>query len=610
MTLQRDVDLMPTRPGVYLMKDAKGTVLYIGKAKNLRQRVRQYLVPGGDGRVTIPYLMAKVESIETIVVSSEKEALLLENTLIKQHRPRYNALLKDDKTYLALKINDKHPWPKVSLVRYKGIPKDDGRYFGPYTSGEGARKTFDLLNSLFPLRQCSDQELLRRTRPCILYDMKKCVAPCVGKCTKEEYASLVDKTVKFLRGQDSDILKELYREMDAASESLEFEKAGAIYKTICQIEKTIEKQSVDTPHGFDGDVLALFRQGDEVSLSQLNFFSGKLTGSRNYHFSKVVEEDEELFARFILQHYGAVSVLPREILAPILPTGHQALEEVIAEGKRKVAIAAPQRGEKKALVEIARKNAEAAFHQEKDAVALREKMLLEMQETFRLLRYPRRIECIDNSNIAGTLVVSSLVSFLDGTKDTSHYRKYKIKNVTPGDDYGAMRETLERRFRRGKEENDLPDLLVVDGGKGHLNAALKVLEELNIASVDVIGLAKEEGRHDKGISGEQVFLPNVKDPILLKRTSPILFLLQQIRDEAHRTAITYHRKLRSKKQVHSALDDIAGIGPVKRKALLVHFGSVKALLEASEADLQSVKGLSQSNIASILAFIAAKKEGS
>ncbi len=605
-----DLNTFPVQPGVYLMKGHDATILYVGKAKNLRQRLRQYFLPRGDGRAMIPFLIPKVETIDTIVVTSEKEALLLENTFIKQHKPRYNALLKDDKAYIALRINDKHKWPMVSLIRYKGSPKPGATYFGPYTSAEAARQTLDLLHRLFPLRQCSDQELARRTRPCILYDMKRCVAPCVNKCTKEEYDRLVKRTDKFLRGQDREVVKDLYEEMQRAAEALEFEKAGAILKTISHIEKTLEGQNVDKLLGIDIDALGIYRQGDEVILTQLIFRGGKLTGSCDYNFSNIGEEDAELLETFMLQHYEKQSQLPREILLPVLLAAEdiEAISDIISANKRRVHILTPQKGEKKALIDMALANAEATFKKGKDAQAIREKVLLEMQERFHLSRYPRRIECFDNSNTAGTLVVSSLVAFYEGVKETARYRKYKIRQTTESDDYAAMREALERRFKRAKDEDDFPDLLLVDGGKGHLNIALKVLSDLNIAAaVDVIGLAKQEGRHDKGMTLEQVFLPNVKDPIILRNNSQVLFLLQQIRDEAHRTAITFHRKLRSKKNVASVLDEIVGIGPAKRKALLMHFGSVKKLLEASAEDLKAVPGISAANVKALSDFIAQKK---
>lgn len=585
------------------MKDAAGEILYIGKAKNLRSRIKQYFAPGGDGRFIIPFLVSKVASIDTLIVTSEKEALLLENNLIKKHQPRYNALLKDDKSYIALKVNHKHTWPMVSLVRYRGRPEADGLYFGPYTSAQAARATLDLLNRLFPLRQCSDQELLRRSRPCLLYDMKRCVAPCVGKCTKEEYDKYVQRTVKFLKGHDKEILKELHDEMQAAADALEFEKAGAILKTIQQIEKTIEAQSVDKPLGADADVLGIYRQAEEVTLSQLHIRDGKLMGAHHYNFSKIAQEDAELLESFLIQHYEKIDPLPHEILLPVQLENAEEISDLLSVDKnRKTLIATPQRGDKRNWQQMAYLNAEAAFKKEKNQAEIKEKTLLELQEKLRLNHYPDRIECFDNSNISGTESVSVMVAFTHGEKDKKRYRKYKVKTVSGIDDYGTFFEVLTRRYKRAKEENDLPDLLIVDGGKGHLNIALKVLAELNIVNVDVIGIAKEESRHDKGMSSEQIFIPQVKDPILLRSTSPLLFLLQQIRDEAHRFAITFHRSRRSKQLIRTTLIDIPGIGPQKCQSLLRHFGSLKKVKEATAAELKEVKGISEANVQTILEF--------
>lgn len=602
----KKLEAYPLLPGVYLMKNHAGHVIYVGKANSLRQRLKQYFVEGGDGRQMIPLLVSKIESIETIVVSSEKEALLLENTLIKQHKPKFNALLKDDKSYIALMLSHRNNWPMLELVRYKEKPDSNNFYFGPYTSAASARTTFDLLNRLFPLRQCSDQEFLRRTRPCILYDMKRCCAPCVGKCTKEEYARHVECTIRFLKGQDKEILNELKTEMYKASEALEFERAGELYKKILQIQNTLEKQMVDKPSGVDTDVLAIFRQADEVIISQLIFRQGTLTASKHYNFSQIAQDDHELLESFLLQNYEGVTSLPEEIFLPLELPEAKTIADILSVGKRsKVSILFPQRGEKKAFLTMAYTNAEAAFKQQKDIESMRQRTLLEMKEKFHLANYPRRIECFDNSNLSGSDPVSSLVAFTEGRKDSDRYRIYKIKTAEGSDDYGAMREVLERRFKKGKEENDLPDLLMVDGGKGHLNCAIAILRDLDIVTVDLIGVAKEEGRHDKGATQEQIFLPNIKDPILLRHNSPVLFLLQQIRDEAHRRAITFQRKRRGKKLIKSTLDDIKGIGPAKRKLLLNHFGSIKKLKEASLEELKTLKGLSQSNIDAIIKHFGA-----
>lgn len=594
----------PAAPGVYIMKNRAGVVLYVGKAKNLRVRVKQYFVPGRDGREMVPHLVAKVDAIETIVVTSEKEALLLENTLIKQHRPHFNALLKDDKTYISLKVNTKHEWPMVRLVRYSGKPKADGLYFGPYTGAYSARQTLELLQKLFPLRQCSDQELASRTRPCILYDMKRCIAPCVGRCSHEEYGDFVQQTIKFLRGQNTEVLKELKRQMELASDSLDFERAAHFLQTIRAIEKTVEAQHVDHLRGGDADAYGIFREGEEVALSQLLMRSGKVVGNKNYAFSDLAQEDHELLESFLLQQYESADGIPREILVPVRLEGAAAIEEILSGRKgQNVLVHHPQRGDKRALVEMAIANAQASFRKERDAKVLREKILLELEESLRLTRYPRRIECLDNSNLSGSEPVSALVAFTEGEKDTKRYRLYKLKPAVASDDYAAMSEVLTRRYRRAKEEDHLPDLLIVDGGKGQLNLAVKILSDLDISTVDIIGVAKEQGRHDRGVTSEQIFVPHARDPILLKSTSPILFLLQRIRDEAHRFVIAFQRKRRTKQTITTELDQIEGIGPAKRRTLLRHFGSVRALRAADEVAIRNVKGLSEANVQSLLKFI-------
>lgn len=605
----KKINFFPTQPGVYLMKNDQGEVLYVGKAKNIKQRVKQYFVPGRDGRLMIPFLIAKVCQVDTIVVSSEKEALLLENNLIKQYKPRYNILLKDDKTYIALKIAYKDLWPIVRIVRYRGTPEDDGLYFGPYPSAQAARQTLDLLNRLFPLRQCSDQEMARRVRPCLLYQMKRCAAPCSNQCTKEDYNHHLERTIKFLKGQDKEVLKDLQQEMERLSDNLEFEKAAHLLKTIKYIEKTIESQHVDRPLGHDADALGFYRQGEAVMLVQLLFRKGKLISSFHFNFENVVEEEEELLASFILQHYEKTIDPPPEILLPFILSDQASIEEILSsQHNQKMSLHFPQRGEKKALLEMAYINAEALFKSQKNEEVTREKTLLEMQERLKLNRYPSRIECLDNSNLAGTEAVSSMIAFTDGLKDSKRYRLYRLKKGTKPDDYAAMEEVLMRRYKRAKEEDNMPDLVIVDGGKGQLNIALEVFEKLNITAVDVIGLAKEKGRHDKGSSQEQIFIPYQKEPILLNKSSSVLFLLQKIRDEAHRVALAFHRKSRSKKTLHSALDDILGIGPIKRKALLIHFGSLKKVQLASEEELKQVKGITEANISQIKDFFQGRKE--
>lgn len=599
------LEKLPESPGVYVMKDRRGNVLYVGKAKNLRQRVRQYFVPGGDGRAMVPHLVEKVEDIDTVVVSSEKEALLLENTYIKKYKPPYNAVFRDDKSYICLKVTTKHTWPRVLVVRRRPEEIGDGVVFGPYTSALAARETYDIICKLFPLRQCSDEELLRRDRPCILYQMKRCVAPCVELCTHEDYDAIVKRVVRFLKGYDKEVLADLKEEMLRRSESLEFERAGEIHKVIKRLEATLERQNVDTMGGEDADAIGLYREGGEVVLAQLIFREGRLMDTRKHVLSGICDDDEDILRGFLLAHYRNLPERPKMILLPLPLADADILQEILSQ-EGHVEISCPSKGRPRSQVSLADENAKAAFHQEKDQRLLREKTLLEMQEKLRLSRYPGIIECFDISHIGGQEMVAAMVVFYDGEKDSKRYRKFKIRAVEGGDDYGAMQEVLQRRYQRSKEENNLPDLVVIDGGKAHLNAAVKVLEALDIASVDIISLVKEEGRHDKGATREGVFLRGAKDPVFLKN-SAVLFLLQRIRDEAHRFAITFQRHRRTKAQLKSELGSLPGIGPTKEKMLLKRFGSVKGLCEATREDLEKTPKLSHGDVETLWAFVGQKK---
>ncbi len=597
----KQLEQFPMQPGVYLMKDAEGKIIYVGKAKQLKVRVKQYFASSGDSRPMVPFLIQQIAHIDTIIVPSEKEALLLENTLIKKHQPKFNAILKDDKTFISLMINNRHPWPMLRLIRYKGKPKDNGLYFGPYTSAYAARQTYELLLRLFPLRQCSDEELKRRTRPCLLYSIKRCCAPCVSKCSKEEYESYVKGSIRFLKGQDKEIVRELYIEMEKASESLQYEKAASLLKTIRQLEHVVHSdQIVAKINGTDTDVINFYRQGEEIMLAQLLFREGNLVGSEHFSFSNILEDDEELITSFLMQHYRFLDNLPKEIFLPFPLKEMASLEEILFEQlKTKIVLTAPQKGDKRALIELAKENAKVLFIQEKNQQEIQEKQLLDLQETLKLNRYPQRIECFDTSHIAGDEAVAAMVTFTNGEKETKRYRLFRIKTASFADDYAATREALTRRLIRAKEEDDLPDLIIIDGGKGHLNTALEVFKQLDIASVDVIGVAKESGRHDKGVTQEQIFLPGHHDPIFLNPRSSLLFLLQKIRDEAHRKAITFHRQRRGKKNLISKVDSISGIGPVKRARLLKHFGSFEKICKATEEELSKVQGVTKKDIGNI-----------
>ncbi len=587
----------PDSPGVYIMKGAKGEVLYVGKAKNIKARLRTYY-SAQDDRVQVPYLLASVHDIETIVVLSEKEALLLENTLIKRYQPKYNVLLKDDKGYISLKVTTKHPWPMIQLVRFKGMAPKDATYFGPYTSASSCRQMYDLIGKIFPLRQCSDEEFSRRKRPCILYQIKRCCAPCVGYVTKEAYQGYVDSAIRLIKGQNDEVLKQLEEEMHKASEELEFEKAQALLEKIELLQEIVEGQRVDSVTREDLDVWGVFREGAFVVITKLSWRSGKLVGSHHFDFDNAFQPTDELLESVLVQHYmGEKSPISHVYLSDEVPD-KEVLQEVL-----NMHVYVPKRGDKRQLALMATANAQAAFKQRKDARTIREKALLEMQEKLLLSRYPKRIECFDNSHFAGTERVSSCVVFIDGERFKAGFRKYKIRTVETGDDLKMMQEVLYRRYSKAKEDDSLPDLLIIDGGKTHLKAAQKVLKELEIVSCDIISIAKEHGRHDKGVTQEKVFTPASEEPILLEPHSSLLFLLQTIRDEAHRFVLAFQVLRRKKASIKSELDYIPGIGPMKKKKLIQAFGSVKALRIASLEEIGAVKGITHKDAISIRKYL-------
>lgn len=589
----QELNRFPTSAGVYLMIDKDHQVIYVGKALNLRQRVKQYF-SGQDEREMVPFLVSEIENIDFIVVLSEKEALLLENNLIKKHQPKYNALLKDNRTYFSLMINHKHHWPMVRIVRFRGRPPKGALYFGPYTKAFAARQTLELLRSLFPLRQCSDSELIRRTRPCILYDLKRCVAPCVAKCTKQEYDSLVNKTIDVLRGHSRHLINELKKEMEEASEKLEFEKAHLLLLKIRNLEETLEKQHVEKAGLKDLDALGLYRHGPDVIISQMLFREGKLTAAQEYHFPHNAQEDDELLSSFLLQEYEDQELLPDEILLPFELKEQKTLSSLL-----NVMILAPQKGDKKALLEMAYKNAVAHFERTKEKSDRIEKILVSLEEECALLNFPEKIECIDTSNISGSEMVSSVVVFIHGEKSSSDYRKYKIKIADPSDDYGALKEILMRRYSRAEEEDNLPDLLVIDGGKNHLTTALKVLSSLDVSTVDVIAISKDKGKHTKGVTEEKIHREHGEEPLILPPHSALLHFLQKVRDEAHRTALLFQKQRRKKRTLSSAFDDIPGIGPIKKKRLLQYFKGIEEIRNAPDEDLLKVPGIHKKDVESI-----------
>ncbi len=603
MDLEDQIQNLPTDPGVYLMKDQAGKVLYIGKAKNLRNRVRTYFGRSGDARFSLRFLMPKVRQVETFLTDTEKEALILENTLIKKHKPRHNIDLKDDKTYFSLRFGVQDKFPRLTLVRR--VKRDGARYFGPYASSTAVKETLRILRSLFPLRSCSDANFRNRSRPCLNYQIKKCLGPCCGLVSPEKYAQLVQEVILFLEGKSSQLIELLQGRMTAASENLDFEEAARIRDQIGAVEQTLEKQKAVSQTPDDQDVFAFHRQENVWEFQILFFRRGILVGNKSFHFSRINLPEEEALSAFLRQYYAEEPSIPHEVLLPLPVEDEALLAEWLSEKRGgKVEVHVPRRGEKKRLVEMAQKNAEHAFRKKVDEGENLSLLLQELKEKLRLKSLPHRIECFDISNLFGTLAVGSKVSFRDGKPDPSQYRHYRVQAPSFPDDYAMMYEILKRRYVKLEPDQEKPDLLVVDGGKGQLNVALAVLDEIGLRDLSAVGLAKDKGPSAKKIAertADKIYLPNVKDPILLGHSGALRYL-QRIRDEAHRFAITYHKKLRGKRGLQTLLDEIPGIGGVKKKALLREFGTLQKIQEASADRLGQVDPLTRKDAQTVFAF--------
>lgn len=586
------VDNFPSSPGIYLMKSAEGSILYIGKARNLKKRVRQYVLGSGDSRLHIRFMVQLVESVEYIVTDTEKEALILENTLIKQHHPKYNINLRDDKTYFSLRMDMKEPFPRLTLVRK--VPSDGARYFGPYSSATAAKEVLKQLYKVFPLRHYPIATCLSRKRPCLYYQIKQCSAPCCGKITAPEYATLAEGAALFLEGKNTEIARIYRSKMSQASQEMRYEDAARYRDLLRAIEITVERQKM-VARGGDSDVFGLYRQGDQVQMAVLHVRGGALTGSRVFLFDWEMETEEGL-ASFLNEYYDMDNPIPPQILTPLPVPEPAALEELLSEKSgRKVTIAAPQRGSKLEMVKLAEKNAQTAAEERLAKESSSATLLSELAEKLHLPAPPKRIECYDISNIQGEMAVGSRVVFIDGKADKSLYRRYRIKGVLQSDDFAMMREVLSRRFKAESDE-EKPDLIVVDGGLGQLSVLNAVLDALQVEGVEAAGLAKSRTFRDMesaevSKSDERVFRPGRKNAISLRQNSAPLLLLARIRDEAHRFAVTYHKAVRSKVMVTSELEGVPGIAGKRKKALLVHFGSLKAVREATAEQLAAAPGM-------------------
>jgi excinuclease ABC subunit C len=667
-TLAEILEDLPVAPGVYIMKDHRGKPVYIGKAAVLRNRVRQYFQPAsGDSRDFVPLLEGIVTDIETVITSNEKEALLLENTLIKKHQPRFNVNLKDDKNYLVLRLDPKAEWPRLEVVRRLG---DDGaHYFGPYHSATSCREALRVVNRHFQLRTCTDHVLHNRRRPCLQYQIKRCPAPCVLPVAPEAYGEQVRDVRLFLDGKSDELMDRLRARMKEAAARTDFEVAADIRDQVRALDVTLQEQRVVSDNFSDQDVVGFHREGIALELVVMSIRGGILSGNRAFSFGGQEFPDAELLSSFIGLYYDLGAPPPDEVLLPFeiedaalkaeWLTERRAASVIGGGRRRKVEVLAPQRGDRKRLVELAQKNAAASFATRRNARADVELALGKLQKRLKLTKLPRVIECYDVSHLQGFATVASMVVFVDGKPDKSRYRTYKVrapgrggpKNddfatrnddfATRNDDFASMYEVLSRRFRRAREgqaklergEADvdvvdtwaLPDLIVIDGGKGQLGMALAAARDVGIdvrpgSGVAIVGLAKERElaeaapaeeaapvesaapsdatkNGDKKKEGvkvpDRVFLAHAKDAILIRPNSAEMFVLQHLRDEAHRFAITFHRSQRKRLTLRSALAEIPGIGDSRQRLLLRHFGSVKKIREASREDLAAVPGMTR-----------------
>ncbi len=592
------IDDVPEKPGVYLFRDAAGKVLYVGKARKLKSRLRSYRRPGGDGRLLIRFMEEVAASVETIVTRTEGEALLLEDTLIKQHKPDHNIRLKDDKSFLMLRL-DSEAFPRFKFVRAhsprqdrrEGEAKGRARFFGPFASARAVRRTLSDLHRVVPLRDCPDAVFANRSRPCIKHQIGLCAAPCVGLVSAEEYSRLVEKAAAMLSGDTAELESELEGRMQAASAELEYERAAQWRDRLAALRRTVERQGVRAGDHVERDVLALARRGNEAVVHRLAFRAGRMSESRSHLFRSELP-DEELWHDVLTALYGnGRRDVPAEIVLSVEPAELELLEGTLGTGTRLVV---PQGGERRRMLDVAHDNARIALAKRESEEAFEEAALERLASLCDLAGPPEVIDCFDISNLQGTHVVASRVRFRGGHPDKAGYRRFKVRGVEGQDDFASMKEVVGRSLRRGVEEDDLPELVVIDGGAQQLAKALEARDEAEAWEVPMIGLAKARsertvGEKRKESSEERIFLPGAVDAIDLARHDPGRLMLERIRDEAHRFAITYHRRERGK--IRSQLDSIPGVGDTKRKALLRRFGSVAGLREAALEDIAAVPGI-------------------
>ena len=609
-SFQSSLNKLPKSSGVYLMKDESNQVIYVGKASNLRNRVSSYFQSYSRHDFKIRTLVSKISRFETIVTESEQEALILESNLIKEHQPKYNARLKDDKSYPFIKIDVSEQFPQVYITR-RVNKKDGARYFGPYANAGSVRKTLKLLKKLFPYRSCTKTITGSDDRACLDFHIGRCVGPCIGAADKYDYKNVIDQVILFLEGKTNKVVKNIQQKMLQASNSLEYESAAVYRDQLKSIENLQESQKVVTLNSDNYDAIAIAQNQNESWVEVFFVREGKLIGRDNFSMtSNLKTQPSELTAAFIKQFYLNSTAIPKLILIKQPLDDEKTIADWLSiKSSQNVQFHIPIRGKKRQLLKMVSDNANNGLNQllirRSSAQKNVNSALSEIQESLHLPNIPKRIECYDISNISGTNPVGSMVVFENGSPTPNKYRRFKIKNIPGIDDYSMMQEMLERRFKRLNESTSdnissdqnwktMPDLIVIDGGKGHLTSALEVLLHSGLNELSITSLAKEN---------EELFVPESPEPIILPRDSQGLFLLQRLRDEAHRFAITFHRQLRSQKSLKSKIDDVPGIGPKKRKLLINHFGSMKNIQKSSIEEISSLPGINKSLAKTLLEFL-------
>ncbi len=589
---------LPKSPGVYLMRDRDGLIIYIGKAKSLRARVRSYF-NGTDDRHSIKFLLQRIFSIDTVVTEDERQAIVLEADLIRQHKPRYNIRLKDDKAHLLARIDLTAEWPRIELVR--SAREDGAKYIGPFAFGYELRTVMDVLKRAVPLRTCSDSMLKNRVRPCLEYQIKRCAGPCCLPVNRAEYLSWVDQAINILQGKNEDVVTDLEQQMEQASEQLRFEQAAEIRDRIKVLTQVREENQQFNLWGGAQDAFSLYREGTRVEVSVLLVRNGRLFASKTFGFPEVEIPDSEVLSAVLSQYYAAQTDLPGEIILPFMLEDIEVRQEMLRELKGSaISISVPKKGAKARLLALATANAQENFSARFADADRSNRLLHALKRELNLDELPRTMECVDVSHFQGDATVASVVCFVDGRPEKTRYRCFNLTQEGKPDDFASMREVVMRHLSRGAEENTLPDLLIIDGGPGQLSSAMEMKRELGITKPEIVSLAKKRTtktpylaisgvipakRRGGRASTERVYLPGKSAPVVMPPEGEVTHLLERIRDEAHRFAISFHRRTRTKRAFSSKLERIQGVGEKRRRELLKEFGSVKAIAKATPEEL-------------------------